>query len=116
MVSSTSESSKTLVARYFDMWNSGDTSIAAEILSADWVDHAHPEVTGPESVREAVQSIRAARPGLRFQIDAILGEGDLVAVVGTANRGPADDSPSRLIWLVHVKDGRMTEMRTYREN
>jgi hypothetical protein len=34
-----------IVARYFEMWNTGDPSIAVEILSPAWVDHAHPEIT-----------------------------------------------------------------------
>jgi aryl-alcohol dehydrogenase-like predicted oxidoreductase/ketosteroid isomerase-like protein len=97
---------RTLVARYFDMWNSGDASIAAEILSPDWVDHAHPEVTGPDGVRRAVERIRAASPDLRFEIDAILGDGPLVAASGGT-------SSTRMIWLVRAEDGRLSEMWTY---
>jgi ketosteroid isomerase-like protein len=100
-----------LVARYFEMWNSGDTSAAAEILAPDWVDHAHPEITGPADVAAAVTRVRAARPGLRFDIEAYLEEGAsepdapeaaLVAAVG-----------GRLLWLVRVRDGRLAEMWTY---
>jgi ketosteroid isomerase-like protein len=110
------ESSKSVVARYFDMWNTGDTSMAADILSPEWVDHAHPEVTGPEGVRRAVDSIRAARPDLRFRIDAIVGDDDLVAAIGGVGQAPQPgSSPGQLIWLVSLKDGRMTEMRTYHE-
>src|SRR6266508_5743639 len=74
---------RSVVARYFDMWNTGDTSIADQILHPDWTDHAHPEVAGPEGVQRAVQTIRAARPGLHFDIHSILGEDDLVAAVGS---------------------------------
>ena len=42
-----------IAARYFEMWNTGDSSIAAEILSPGWVDHAHPEAGGPDAVRLA---------------------------------------------------------------
>jgi SnoaL-like domain len=80
--------SQQIAARYFEMWNTGDSSIATQILSPGWVDHAHAEVTGPHAVQLAVEQIRAAQPGLRFHIEAILGDGDLVAVVGTAGRGP----------------------------
>ncbi len=41
------KSAQHIAARYFEMWNTGDSSIATEILSPDWMDHAHPEVTGP---------------------------------------------------------------------
>jgi hypothetical protein len=97
-----------IAARYFEMWNTGDSSIAAEILSPGWVDHAHPEVTGPDAVRLAVERTRAAQPDLRFHIEAVMGDGDLAAVVGTAGRG-------RLIWLFRLEDGRLAEMWTYRD-
>lgn len=106
-----------IAARYFEMWNTGDSLIATEILSPRWVDHAHPEVTGPDSVRQAVEDIRVAQPGLRFHIESILADGDgLVAVVGAVHRGTqvAKQAP-RLIWLIRVMDGRMTEMWTYRD-
>jgi ketosteroid isomerase-like protein len=105
---------KEVVARYFEMWNDGDGSIAADVLSPDWVDHAHPEVVGPEGVRRAVDSLRAAQPDLRFRIDAILGDGDLVAAVGSAVRN-GDIAWTRLVWLVRIEDGRMAEMWTYRD-
>ncbi|MEU6425514.1 nuclear transport factor 2 family protein [Microbispora sp. NPDC046973] len=108
-----SRSPRRLATRYFDMWNTGDVSAAEEILSPGWVDHAHPEVAGPKGVREAVGRIRGAQPDLRFRIDAVLGEGDLVAVVGNAGRGQdADGTP--LVWLIRVQDGLLAEMWTYR--
>jgi predicted ester cyclase len=67
-----SVTSKRVVAAYFEMWNSGDVSEADEIVSAGWVDHSHPEVTGPNGLREAITRIRAAQPDLRFQIQATL--------------------------------------------
>ncbi len=109
--------SRHVVARYFQMWNTGDTSIAVEVLSPDWVDHAYPEVTAPKGVQRAVEQIRAAQPGLCLQIDAILGDGDLVAVVGAVRQtSPSALEPataSRLVWLVRLQDGRMAEMWTY---
>jgi hypothetical protein len=108
--------SRQVAARYFEMWNAGDPSVAAEILSPGWVDHAHPEVAGPDAVALAVERTRAAQPDLRFHIDAILGDGDLVAVAGSASRG-ASASPSAapgLIWLIRLEGGLMAEMWTYR--
>jgi SnoaL-like domain len=102
-----------VVARYFEMWNTGDSSAAAEILCPGWTDHAHPEVTGPDSVREAVGRLRAAQPELRFTLTAILGGDDLVAAVGEVGRGPGTAS-SRLVWLIRLDGDRMAEMWTYR--
>lgn len=115
MNSGTAPVSHQIAARYFEMWNTGDPSIAAQILHPAWVDHAHPEVTGPHAVQLAVEQTRAARPDLRFHIDAILGDGDLVAVAGTASRG-SRRSPAApgLIWLIRLEDGQLAEMWTYR--
>jgi predicted SnoaL-like aldol condensation-catalyzing enzyme len=101
-----------VVMRYFEMWNTGESSIADQIVHPNWTDHAHPDAKGPEGVRQAVESIRRTRPDLRFQIKAMLGDGDLVAVVGEA--GEDDDSTaSPLIWLIRIEDRRVAEMWTY---
>lgn len=116
MDSDTNPVSQQVAARYFEMWNTGDSSIAPQILSPGWVDHAHPEVAGPHAVQLAVEQIRAAQPDLRFHIEAILGDGDLVAVAGTAGRGPRPSPAStRLIWLIRLEDGQLAEMWTYRD-
>jgi hypothetical protein len=106
-----------VITRYFDMWNTGDTTIADQILHPDWVDHAHPEVTGTAGVQQAVQTIRAARPDLHFTIHTILGDNDLVAAVGSVGQPQqATNSPGHLIWLIRLVDGLMAEMWTYHQN
>jgi predicted SnoaL-like aldol condensation-catalyzing enzyme len=110
-------SAQRVVKRYFEMWNTGDTTIADQILHPDWVDHAHHEVNGPGGVKQAVQAIRAARPDLQFTIDDVLGDGELVAVVGSVGRlHDTTDSPGGLIWLIRVVDGLLVEMWTYQQN
>jgi predicted SnoaL-like aldol condensation-catalyzing enzyme len=112
-----SSSTQQLVMRYFDMWNGGNPTVAHDILHQEWIDHAHPEVSGPADVQRAVERIRTAQPNLRFVIHTLLGDGDLVAAVGevVAPSGPATTA-SRLIWLVRIQDGRMAEMWTYRHS
>jgi ketosteroid isomerase-like protein len=110
-------SADAVVVRYFDMWNTGDTTIADQILHPDWIDHAHPEVTGPAAVRQAVQAVRAATPGLRFAVHTVLDGDDLVAVVGSVGQTQqAADSPGQLVWLIRLADGLMAEMWTYQQN
>jgi ketosteroid isomerase-like protein len=105
-----------IVARYFEMWNTGDPSIGMEILSPAWMDHAHPEVTGRHGVQRAVEQIRAAQPDLRFHVETMLGDGDLVAVVGSVGRNSrSSPAASRLIWLIRLEDGQLAEMWTYRD-
>jgi hypothetical protein len=110
-------SAESVIVRYFDMWNTGDTTIADLILHPDWVDHAHPEVTGPAGVKQAVQTIRAARPDLHFTVHTVLGDNDLVAVVGSVGEPQQTaDTPGRLVWLIRLADGLMTEMWTYQQS
>jgi len=103
-----SEANKALVRRYIDMWNTGNVEWADEVLSPTWVDHAHPEVTGTASVKQAVQKIRAAFPDFHITIGSILSEGDLVALRTTVRRG----GPSQVMWFVRIASGKMEEMWT----
>ncbi|WP_329250508.1 nuclear transport factor 2 family protein [Streptomyces sp. NBC_01478] len=106
-----------LVLRYFEMWNTGDSSVAGEVLHPEWRDHAHPEIAGPDDVRRAVERVRAAQPDLRFDIRAVLSEGQLLAAVGEVSRGAGSAATvSGLIWLIRVRDGLLAEMWTYRRD
>jgi ketosteroid isomerase-like protein len=98
-----------VVLRYFDMWNTGDTSDAAAIIAPDWVDHAHPDVRGPEGVAAAVAAIKAVTPKLHFHLDHVLDDTDMIAVAGNVH-----GATTRLMWLIRIADGRMAEMWTYR--
>ncbi|WP_405948252.1 ester cyclase [Streptomyces prunicolor] len=106
-----------LVLRYFEMWNTGDSAVAGEVLHPEWRDHAHPEITGPDDVRRAVERVRAAQPDLRFDISAVLSERELLAAVGEVSRGSGSAATmSGLIWLIRVQDGLLAEMWTYRRD
>jgi predicted SnoaL-like aldol condensation-catalyzing enzyme len=102
------EAHKAIVKRYIEMWNTGNVMLADEVLASTWLDHAHPEVTGPESVKQAVSKIRAAFPDFYITIECILGESDLVALRGMVQREDA----TRVMWFVRIADGKMAEMWT----
>jgi len=104
-----------VVARYFRMWNTGDTTGVEEILAPTWIDHSHPGIRTPQAVAQAVRTLRTARPGVSFRIDSLLGDQDQVAAVGAVHTDGAAP-PTRLIWLVQVAEGRMTQMHTFHEN
>ena len=103
-----SEANKAIVRRYIDMWNTGNVALADEVLAPAWVDHAHPEVTGPDSVKQAISKVRAAFPDFHITIESMVGEGDLVALRGTVRR----EVISRVMWFVRVADEKMVEMWT----
>lgn len=105
------EANKALVRRYIEMWNTGNVGLADEVLSSTWVDHAHPEVTGVGSVKQAVQKIRATFPDFCITVESVLSEGDLVALRGVVQRGGI----TRVIWFVRIVSGKMEEMWTASE-
>jgi predicted SnoaL-like aldol condensation-catalyzing enzyme len=100
---------KALVRGYLEMWNTSNVALADEVLAADWKDHAHPEVVGTDSVKQAVMKVRSAFPDFHITIEQIVAEGDLVAVRATILRG---EKTSRVMWFVRVAEGKMREMWT----
>jgi predicted SnoaL-like aldol condensation-catalyzing enzyme len=75
-----------LVQRYFDMWNSGEGSVADTVLGATYLDHAHPEVVGPGALRSLVPRFRAANPGARMTIEVAAADAEFVAVRNSISR------------------------------
>ena len=107
------EAHKAIVRRYIEMWNTGNAAIADAVLAPTYVDHAHPEVTSPESFTQALQRVRTAFPDFHITIDTMISEGQLVALRGTIRRtqqGTA--SVSHVIWFVRIVDGKMAELWT----
>jgi len=94
---------ESLIRQYFAMWNSGDTSAARDVLSPAWVDHSHPGVTTPEQVAESVTRLRAARPGMRFELDTVTGH----VAVGRVGE-------TMLAWVFTSDGARLTSLRTYK--
>ncbi len=108
-----SEANKALVRRYIEMWNTGNVIITDEVLAPTWIDHAHPEVTSPDSVKRAVSKIRAASPDFHITIESILSEGDMVALRGTVLRiQQGKEVVSLVMWFVRIANGKMAEMWT----
>ena len=73
---------KTIVRRWATAWNQGDVEAAVALLSPAYVryDANLPEVVGPEAEKQFMQGVLAAFAGLEIAAQAILADGDLVAV------------------------------------
>lgn len=113
------ESNKQLVARYFEMWNTGDVAIADEVLATDYMDHAHPEVKGPDVVKGSIQRMRASDPTFHIAVEFMIAESDLVALRGRIQRTPkGQEQPVvvNVLWFVRVVNGKMTELWTGTES
>ncbi|WP_220204098.1 ester cyclase [Reticulibacter mediterranei] len=100
---------KALVRGYIEMWNTGNTALAEEVLATDWMDHAHPEVVGTDSVKQSVVKVRTAFPDFHITIEQVVGEDDMVAIRATILRG---GKTSRVMWFVRIVEGKMREMWT----
>ena len=66
-----------------EMWGQGRLELADQLYAPDYVDHASrgPEpgtVVGPQGIRDAVASFRAAFPDLRYEVEEVMAERDLV--------------------------------------
>ena len=84
-----SEANKELVRRHFEeILNRKDLAVADELMAQDYVEHAvapfgqaEPgRVNGPAAMRETAQWLLAQFPDLQMTVEAIVADGDTVAV------------------------------------
>ena len=74
---------KALVLRFYDeVWDKGNVDFAGEVFRDDYVRHdlrPTPAQPGPAGQARIAAEFRAAFPDLRFRVELILGDADLVA-------------------------------------
>lgn len=84
-----SEANKELVRRHFEeVFNRKNLAVCDEIMAEDFVEHAAPpfapsapgRVNGPQAMRGTVEWLLAQFPDLYMTIEAMVAEGDTVAV------------------------------------
>ena len=78
---------------YEHVLNQGDLAIIEELIAPDFINHEAPpgRDRGPESIRQLATMLRTAFPDLRFTVEDIVAEGDVVAgrlVMSGTHRGP----------------------------
>ena len=79
---STTEENKAQFRRaYEEVLNRGDLSVVDELIAPDFLNHEAPpgRDRGPESMRGLATMLRTAFPDLRFTIEELVAEGDIVA-------------------------------------
>jgi len=131
-----SEANKELVRRHFEeTFNRHDFSVCDEIMAEDFVEHAIApfgrsapgRVNGPQAMRASAEWLLAQFPDMRMIIEAMVAEGDIVAVrvlsEGT-NLGPLNGvvpptgkrfSARQSHWY-RVADGKLVEHWATRED
>jgi steroid delta-isomerase-like uncharacterized protein len=78
-----SEHNKDKIRSLFDeVLNAGKVSLLDTLIGAAYVDHnpSPGQPAGAAGVKGKVEALRAAFPDLRYALEEIVGEGDLVAV------------------------------------
>ena len=121
---------KTLILRFYDeVWSKGNLHVADEVFAPDYVRHdlrpsqAEP---GPEGQKRIAGDFRAAFPDLRFEIDLVVAEGDLVAARWTASgthTGPwGGVAPTGRpvtfsgVNVFRIRDGKVVEIWNHRDD
>jgi len=84
-----SEANKELVRRHFkEVFNKKNMAVCDEIMAEDFVEHAAApfapsapgRVNGPQAMRATAEWLLAQFPDLHMTIEAMISEGDIVAV------------------------------------
>jgi predicted ester cyclase len=80
-VSATEEKKAQFRRAYEEVLNPGDVSAVAEVIAPDFINHEAPpgRALGPESMRRRTTMLRTAFFDLRFAIEELVAEGDIVA-------------------------------------
>ena len=74
---------KALIRRLFDeVLNGGRLDLLDRLIGNDYVEHnpAPNQAAGAVGVRSKIETLRAAFPDLRFVLEELIGEGEVVAV------------------------------------
>lgn len=77
------DENKAAIHRWIEeAWNKGNIDVADEIYASDFtaadIHDAAKVLRGPEGIKQSVIETRAAFPDIRFVIDHLIAEGDLV--------------------------------------
>lgn len=81
----TTEMNKTLVRRFYQAVDQGDTQVVEELFSAEWenVDPSLPPMRGLDGARTLVGMFTASFPDFTSKIELIAAEDDRVAIRAT---------------------------------
>jgi hypothetical protein len=110
------DAGRTLVLRYFEMWNTGRGSAADELLGPHYVEHAHPDFLGPAALRSLVPRVHALYPGMVVRAEIVASDREFVAVRTSVEPGEVDghpDGPRRGVALFRIAEGKLAEQWTW---
>lgn len=89
MSAATPEDAKQLVRTFYEeVWNQGNVDVCDRVFAADYVRHdlrPTQALPGPDGQKRIAADFRAAFPDLRFEVELVLADDDLVAARWTAS-------------------------------
>lgn len=105
------EASAILVRRYYEMWNTGEGTVADEVLGPRYLDHAHPDVIGPAAARSIAPRFHKAHPDARMTFEILGADAEYVAVRNTIRKTTQDGQPVEVSGtaLFRIGCGRIVE-------
>ncbi len=119
------DENKAVIQRAVDAFNQGDWAAVDHLFAPHYIDHDRSRAglpPGPEGVKQAWRMFRAAFPDLTGTIEAMVAEGDTVAVRGTmrgTHQGELLGIPPTgtrvtvtLIDINRIEDGKLIERWT----
>jgi len=110
------DAGRTLVLRYFEMWNTGQGSAADELLGPHYVEHAHPDFLGPAALRSLVPRLHALCPGMVVKAEIVASDQEFVAVRTRIEPDEVDghpEGPRRGVALFRIAEGKLAEQWTW---
>src|SRR5262245_56080194 len=109
-----------LVERYIAAYRSADVSQLDQIIAPNFIDHSHPDFSGPEGVAAGVRHLHSGLSDIEVDLEFVVCDGDsaafLVKASGTHTGEFAGKPPcgERVIWrladFVRIRDGKISEM------
>lgn len=106
--SPTTSANKAVVLDYFEMWNTGDGTIADRVLDPTYFDHAHPETLGPAAFRSLVPRFQRVNPGAHIDVSFVAADEQHVAVRNTVTLSRTAE-PTEGIALFRIVSGKLVE-------
>jgi predicted SnoaL-like aldol condensation-catalyzing enzyme len=111
------EVSARLVRRYFEMWNTGEGTVADEVLGPRYVDHAHPDVIGPAAARSIAPRFHKAHPDARMTFEILGADAEYVAVRNRIRKTSQDGQAVEMSGtaLFRIGGGRIVEQWSWKQ-
>ncbi|HET6334687.1 MAG TPA: ester cyclase [Polyangiales bacterium] len=115
-----------LVERYVAAYATGDTSKLDEIIAPSFVDHTHPDFSGPQGVAAGIRYVHEGLSDVQIVLDQIVCEANSVAFMVTASGthtgefGGKPPTGNRVVWklvdFVRIEGGKFAELHNVSDN